>query len=178
MALSKEKKQQHIDALVEKIKAASSVAFFTYGGTTVAQQTALRKALREQGAEMKVAKKTLVKIAVKEAGIEGELSDEAMEGQVAVAFSNEEPTVGPQAVKKLSKDIEQISLKGGIFEGKTLSVAEVKELADLPSKEVLIGKLLGSMQAPLSGFVGVGNNIVSGFVRVLDGHRENLEKTA
>lgn len=175
MATTKDRKSEQLQELVQKIQAASSVAFFTYGGTSVVQQNQIRAALRAKGAEMKVAKKTLIKIAVREAGIVGDISDDDLEGQIAVAFSSGEPTTGPQAIKTLAKKIEEIDLKGGVFEGKTLSLTEVKELADLPSKEVLISRLLGSMQSPLSGFVGVGNNVISGFVRVLNGHAEKLE---
>jgi len=177
MALTKQQKQEQIQALVEKMQKSKSVAFASYTGVPMAAQTELRQSLRSNGAELKVAKKTLIALAAKEAGFEG-FETSVLDGQVVAAFSYEEPTAGPQALKKFAKAFKQIELQAGLFEGKSLSKAQVQELADLPPREVLLAKLLGSMMAPVSGFVGVGSNVISGFVRVLNGHKENLETAA
>lgn len=174
MAITREKKQEQLQVLIEKMQKAKSVVFAKYSETTVANQNKVRNALRAQHAELKVAKKTLIRLAAKSLGIEN-IPDEALAGQIAVAFSYEDATAGAQILKKLSREIPEISLIGGLFEGKALGTAEIKELADLPSREVLLAKLLGSMLSPVSGFVGVGSGIISSFVRVLDGQRKKLE---
>ena len=174
MAITREKKQQQLQVLIEKMQKAKSIVFAKYSETSVANQNKVRNALRAQHAELKVAKKTLIRLAAKSIGIENIL-DEALEGQIAVAFSYEDAIAGAQILKKLSKEIPEIALKGGIFEGKALGTADIIELASLPSKEVLIARLLGSMLSPVSGFVGVGSGIISGFVRVLDGRAKKLE---
>jgi large subunit ribosomal protein L10 len=175
MALTKQQKQEQIAQLTELMKKSQSVAFASYTDISVADQTQIRNELREGGAELKVAKKTLLALAAKEAGFEG-FSTDMLDGQIVAAFSYEEPTTGPQVLKKAGKTLKSIKLQAGLFEGKALAKAQVQELADLPPREVLLAKLMGSMMSPLSGFVGVGSNVISGFVRVLDGHRENLEK--
>lgn len=175
MPLNREQKEEQVSLLVEKMKEAKSIVFANYSDIPMTAQNNLRNTLREGKAELKVAKKTLIKVAAKELGIE-EISDEILSGQIVAAFSYDEPTVGPQAIKKMSKDLKSLKLLGGIFDGKVLDLAQVTELADLPPKEVLYAKLLGSMMSPVSGFVGTSSNVISGFVRVLNAHKENLEK--
>ncbi len=175
MAISKEQKEEMLKQLIEKMKEAKSIVFTVLKGVSVADQQKLRRALRERNAELKVTKKTLIRLAAKEIGVE-EISDEALEGQIAVTFSYGEPTTGPQEINKIAKTSKNVVLKGGIFEGRALGLAEVKELADLPSREVLLAKLMGTFMAPLQGFVSCSSGVVAGFVRVLNAHKENLEK--
>jgi large subunit ribosomal protein L10 len=175
IAQTREQKTQQIKDLVSKIQEAKSVVFANYSHISVAKQTQLRNFLRSNNAELKVAKKTLFKKAAEELGY-GEISDDVLDGQIVVAFSYEDPTVSAQAIKKMSKEVESLSLKGGLFEGKILSCSDVNELADLPPREVLIAKLLGSMMSPVSGFVSASNGVISGFVRVLNAHTEKLSQ--
>lgn len=174
MAISKAKKQELLTELVDKFKNAKSGVFAGFGSTNITEQDELRNTLRKGKGELKIAKKTIIKIALKEAGIAGEVSDADFTGEIAIALSYEDPTFGAQTVKKLGKKIPNLSLRCGFFEGKLLNQSEVKELADLPSKEVLIAKLMGSMLAPISGFASVGSNTIAGFVRVIDKHQQNL----
>ncbi|MBT4937233.1 50S ribosomal protein L10 [Candidatus Peregrinibacteria bacterium] len=177
MPLSKDQKQELLKELVEKMKESKSIVFANYSGTTVEEQTKLRKELLANNAELKVTKKTLIRLAAKELGVEG-LSGDSLEGQIVLALSYEDPTVAAQTIKKHSKTVKALKLKGGIFEGKELGLSGVTELADLPPKDVLIAKLLGTLQAPIQGFASVGSGVVGGFVRVLNAHREKQEAAA
>ena len=174
MAATMEQKKERVAELIKNLENAKSVAFTKYDGISVANLTGLRRSLREEGSEIKVYKKTLVKIAVKEMGIEN-LPDESLDGQIAVAFSFDEPMSAPQVIKKMSKKMKNLQLTGGIFEGKVLNAAEINELASLPSKEVLLSKLLGTMSAPIQGFVSVGQGVIAGFVRTLDAVSQQKE---
>ena len=171
MPLSKDQKQVLLDELIEKMKKAESVTFANYTSTTVAEQSKLRRDLRDNNAELQVVKKTLIKLAAKEIGVT-DIADESLEGQIVMALSYDDPMVGAQTIKKHSKEVKNFVLKGGIFEGKALDGKEIKAFADLPSKDVLLAKLIGSMQSPISGFVGVSSAVVGGFVRVVNAYQE------
>ncbi|MCD5382528.1 50S ribosomal protein L10 [Candidatus Gracilibacteria bacterium] len=174
MAITKQQKIDQLSELSNQIREAKSVVFAQFSGVSVEKAKKIRRSLAEQGAKMKVIKKTLIKIAAKEVyGLE--LSDESLQGQIAVICSNDEIVGGPKVIKSFSKDLD-IKLTGGIFEEKELSKAQAQELANMLSKDQLIAKMLGSMMAPIQGFYSANKAVLSGFARVLDGHRENLEK--
>jgi len=154
---------------------AKSVVFADYKGISTANQTKLRRQLLAQNAEMQVAKKTLMRIAAEKLGVE-KLASSALEGQILVAFSYEDAITGAKVIKDMSKKVKELKLTGGIFENRPLNASDVQELADLPSKEVLVAKLLGTLLAPIQGFAQVGNGVIGGFVRVLNAHAENLSK--
>jgi len=177
MAVTKEQKAEILKGLVEKFSKTKTVVFCEYKGLTVSGISELRKRLREKGAECKVAKKTLMRLAAKETNF-GELGDDIMEGPVAATFSYEDELSGLQILFKFSKENENLKLLGGIIDGKTVGRDEIIALAKLPSKKELYAKLLGSMNAPVSGFVGVLNNLVSGLVRVLNAYKDKLPPDA
>ncbi len=174
MALTKEQKNQILEELSQKFKDAKSVIFTEYRGLDVQAISELRNQMRDSGIEYKIAKKTLIKLAAKENGID-ELPEDVMAGPVAVAFSYEDQVVVASLLAKFAKDHEQVKMLGGILDGKVIDAGVVKELASIPSKEELYAKLLGSMNSPISGFVGVSNGVVSGFVRAMNAIREKKE---
>jgi large subunit ribosomal protein L10 len=135
----------------------------------------LRKNLREKGVEFHVAKKTLIRLAAKENGFE-ELSSEVLEGPVGVAFCMEDALSGAKLLHAFSKQHEKLKLRGALFEGRVLSVAETKQLALIPGKEELIAKFIYLIKYPITGFHGVFKNTLGGFVRVLNAIREKNEK--
>jgi len=153
MAITREKKEAILSELVEKFKDAQSVAFGQYSGMTVAELSGMRKSMREAGVEFRVAKKTLFKLAAQAHGIE--LPDEILEGTVGAAFSYKDMVSGPKLLKMTSKKVEVVKLMGGVMEGKVLSVTEMAELADLPSKDELLAKFMGMLQSPLRSFAGM-----------------------
>lgn len=173
MAITKEKKKEILQDLVEKFSRSKTVVFSDYRGLDVSSISELRNQLRAGGAECKVAKKTLMRLAAKETDI-GELSKDIMEGPVSATFSYEDELAGLQILFKFSKGNENLKLLGGIIDGKVVGKDEIMQLAQLPSKEELYAKLLGSMNAPISGFVGVLSNVLGGFVRVLNAYKDTL----
>lgn len=167
MAVTKEKKQIILADLIEKFKKAKSVAFAENKGLTVLELGELRGGLRAKSAEMKVAKKTLVKLAAKEVGYE--IPDEILTGAVGTVFGYDDVVAGAKVVNDFAKKHPKVSLLGGLLDGKILFLAEIKALASLPSKEELLAKLLYMLKYPITGFHGVLKGTLSGFVRVLDG---------
>ena len=173
MAITKEQKTQILQDLVDKFGRSKAVVFSDYRGLDVSSISDLRNRLREKGAETKVAKKTLIRLAAKESNI-GELGDEVMEGPVSITFSYEDEMAGLKALFKFSKENENLKLLGGIINGKVVSAEEIIQLAKLPSHEELIAKFIGSINAPVSGFVGILSNLTSGLVRVLSAYKDSL----
>ena len=178
MALTKDQKKELVAQLAEKMKDAKSVIFADYQGLTVKDIKELRAGLSEKGSSFQVAKKTLFKIAAKDAGYDEELSDEALEGPVGAAFSMEDEMSAVKALYDFSKKNENLKLRGAFFEGRVLGVAETLELAKLPGRDELIAKFIYLVKSPISGFHGVLNNTISGFVRALGAIKEQKEKTA
>lgn len=172
MAVSRQKKEEILAELTELFKDAKSVSFGQYAGMSVAEISDMRNKMRENGVKFKVAKRTLFKIAAKENGIE--LPDEIMEGTVGAAFSYDDAVSGPKLLKETSKEVEVVKLMGGIMEGKVMTITQMQELADLPSKEELLAKFVGMMQGPLRGFHGVLNSGLGSFARVLQGYADQL----
>ena len=116
MAISKSKKDEILQGLIESFKNAKSVMFSKYSGISVSDFSKVRSALREQNAECKVAKKTLIKLAAQEIGVK-EIPKESLEGPITVIFSYDDELSGAKVIDKLSKGLEQLELTGGILEG-------------------------------------------------------------
>lgn len=150
-------KEAKVAEIKEKLEKATSVVLSKYQGLTVEEDTVLRKNLREAGVEYKVYKNTLVTLAAKELGLEGIV--EYLEGPVAIAFGYEDVTVAARVLNDFAKDHKKLELKAGIVEGELYDEAKIKQLATIPSKEVLIAKLLGSIKSPIASFARVINAI-------------------
>lgn len=165
MAQTKEQKKVIIDALADKLKDAKSVVFSDYKGLKVKDMMSLRKDLKKEGADLKVAKKTLINLAFKKAGVDFDVKE--MEGQLAVATSEKDEVAAAKIIAAVAKDNENIKIIGGLLGNKEMSAEEVKALAKLPSKQELLAKLVGTINAPVSGFVNVLAGNVRGFVQVL-----------
>lgn len=150
-------KEAKVAEIKEKLEKATSVVLSKYQGLTVEEDTVLRKNLREAGVEYKVYKNTLVTLAAKELGLEGIV--EYLEGPVAIAFGYEDVTVAARVLNDFAKDHKKLELKAGIVEGEVYDEAKIKQLATIPSKEVLIAKLLGSIKSPIASFARVINAI-------------------
>ncbi|MBN2306712.1 50S ribosomal protein L10 [Candidatus Peregrinibacteria bacterium] len=170
MAITRQKKEAILQDLVDRFGRSKSVVFADYRGLDVASISELRRELRKKNAEMKVAKKTLITLAAKDKV--GELDKSVMEGPVVATFSYEDELTGIQILYKYSKKNENIKLLGGIVDGKVVGPEVIQKYAKLPGKEELLAKLVGSMISPLSGFVGIGNSLVGGIVRVLNAYKD------
>lgn len=142
-----ETKKQVVAEVTEKFSNAKSVIITDYRGLTVAEVTELRSRLRAQGVEYRVIKNTLLKIAAKDAGIEG--AEEYFQGPTAVAYGLEDAVAPAQVLSKFIKEYKKMEIKGGILEGKVIGFDEVKALADLPPREILLGQVASVFQAPI-----------------------------
>jgi len=144
-----QEKQQQLDELVAKLKTAQAGVLVTYAGINVEQDTALRAELRKAGVEYKVLKNTMTSRAMEAVGY-GEMKSE-LEGMTALAISQEDPVAPAKILKDYAEKIETFELKAGFVDGGYLDKAGVIALAEIPSKEMLIAKILGSLQGPLYG---------------------------
>ena len=153
MSNNRSLKEAKVAEIKEKLEKSKAVVLSKYQGLTVEEDTTLRKNLREAGVEYKVYKNTLVTLAAKELGLEGIV--EYLEGPVSIAFSYDDVTAGARILNDFTKDHKNLELKAGIVEGEIYDEAKIKQLATIPSKEVLIAKLLGSIKSPISSFARV-----------------------
>lgn len=175
------KKQAVVAEIKQWLTDAKSVIVTGYKGLTVATDTQMRRELREAGVQYKVVKNTMLRLAAKDLGIEG--LDSHLEGTTAIAFSTTD-AVAPAKIlvdfikKNKLEDAGILTIKAGILDKKVLSNKEVKALAALPSKEELIAKLLGSINAPLSNTVGLLSAIIRNAVGVVAALRDKKEKEA
>mgnify|MGYP000981219875 FL=1 len=160
-------KQVIVAELTEKIQGAAGGVLVDYKGITVAEDTALRAEMRKNGVDYAVVKNTLTRFAVKNAGLE-ELSS-VLEGTTSLAVSATDPVAPARVVSEFSKKMngEKFIVKAGFVDGKVISVDEVKALADLPSKEVLLSMLLSAMQGPVRGLAVSLDATISGLARAL-----------
>lgn len=157
MNKNRQLKEAKVAEIREKLEKAQSVVLAQYQGLTVEEDTQLRKNLREAGIEYKVYKNTLVILAAKELGLEG--INEYLEGPVSMAFGYEDATAPARILNDFAKDHKKLELKAAIVEKEIYNAEETKKLATIPSKEVLIAKLLGSIKSPLSNLAYLLNAI-------------------
>lgn len=166
-------KEAEVAEIQEKIEKSQSVMFLDYRGLNVAEVTELRNKMREAGVEYKVIKNTMIRRAAEKAGIEG--LDDVLEGPTAVAFGYADPVAPAKILVDFIEDTKKTSLKGGVLTGKAMSEAEIKNLASLPSKEELIAKMLGSLNAPITGLVMALSGIPRNLVYALNAIKEKKE---
>ena len=167
MSANFEAKKAVVQEITEKIKASKSVVFVDYNKLTVKEVSELRNKCKQADCEYKVYKNTLVRKALNDLGFKD--FDADLNGPTAVAFGADE-TAAAKVMVAAAKDYDQkITLKSAFVDNSYVDKAGVKALASMPSREELVEKMLGSMQAPMSNFAGVLNNLVAGIVRVLNG---------
>lgn len=152
-----ELKQPIVQEISENIKDAQSVVVVDYRGLTVAEDTQLRKALREAGVSYKVYKNTLVSRAVE--GTEFESLREVLEGPSAFAISTTDATAPARVLAKFAKTAPALEIKAGVVEGNYFDAEGMKAIAAVPSREELLSKLLGSLQSPITNLARVLNQI-------------------
>lgn len=168
--MNKENKQQQVAQMHDKLKQAKAVFLADFRGMTVGKATTLRNELRAASVEYKVFKNTLFDLAAQDT--DKTCLAPYLAGPTAVAISYDDPVGAAKVLSKFAKDPQgAFVLKAGVLSGKLLDVAQIQALADLPSREVLIAKMLGSMQAPATNFVGVLAALPGSLVRALDAIR-------
>ena len=162
-----------VNDIKEKFEKANSVVLVDYRGLTVEQDTELRNKMREAGVEYRVLKNTMTKRALNDLGIT--CIDDLLAGPTAIAFGYEDATAPAKVISEFAKKNEQAEIKGGLLGKEAMDIAQVKYLASLPSKEELIAKMLGSMNAPITNFVGVLAAVPRALVCALDQIRQQKE---
>ncbi len=162
-----------IASLKETMKNAKGAVLTDYRGIKVAQDTKLRRKMREAGVQYSVIKNNMASIAAKEAGIEG--LDDYLKGPLAMVSSDKDPVAAAKLISEFIKENRIMEIKGGLVEGKVIDAEGVKALANLPSREVLLARLLGSMQSPITGFVTVLQGNIRNLVYALDAVRQQKE---
>ncbi|MDT8862302.1 50S ribosomal protein L10 [Alkalihalobacillus sp. MEB130] len=145
-----EQKKQVVADIAAKLRESKSTVVVDYRGLTVAQVTELRKQLREAGVEFKVYKNTLARRATAEAELTA--LDEQLVGPTAIAFSTDDVIAPAKVINEFAKKNDALEIKAGVIEGQVASVAEVKALAELPSREGLLSMLANVLQAPVRQF--------------------------
>lgn len=171
MAISKDKKAQILASLKESFETATAVSFTKSNALTVEEVSTIRSDLRNVGGKMVIAKKTLIKLAFKEVNGQ-ELTDEMLDGQIAVVFSSED-TVAPMGAVNArmkefnTKDQTKIEFVGSFMDGTIQDAEMTTKLAGLPSRDVLLAKFMGSLMSP-----------VSGLARFFDGAKTKMEEVS
>jgi large subunit ribosomal protein L10 len=170
MPKSRKQKEVGIDALVMGLKNAKASIFANFQGLKVSESEELRKACRAEKVIVLATKKTLLRRALEDLGIIG-IDPKVFAGGVAVFMGSDEVTAA-KVVNTFAKNHEIVSLFGGVLEGKYMEANQVKALAALPSKKELLGQLVGTLNAPISGLVNVLAGNLRGLVSVLNNIKE------
>lgn len=148
-----ELKKPVVEEISELLNGAATAVVVDYRGLTVAQDTELRKQLREAGVVYKVYKNTMINFAIKDT----EFADLAqhLEGPTAIAVCKDDATAAARVLAKFAKTAEALEIKGGVVDGIYYDAVGIGQIASIPSREVLLSKLLGSMQSPVTNFARV-----------------------
>ena len=173
MPLSRQQKEQMLEDYRQGVAKAPHVYLVDYKGVTVTEVSELRNKVREVGGRYEVVKNRLVLRVIGGEALE-ELGDQ-FHGPTAVAYGNDDPVGLAKAITEFAKDVPAIEIKGGLVEGQPVAAEEVKEIAQLPSREELLSKLVFLLQSPISSFVRTLAAIPRDFVVVLDQVRQNKE---
>jgi len=177
MAITRQKKEVILGDLVESLKKAKSVVFSYYKGTSVKDMSELRVLLRKENVEFKVAKKTLMQRAAKEVGFQ-EIPDNFLEGPIGIAIAMEDEIAPARIVYNFGKTHETVGITGAYFESKMIDQKDANMIATLPTKQQLLGQVVGLMMSPIAGFHGTMHNLLGGFVRVLSALEKKGESSA
>lgn len=169
----RKQKENIVTELHEYIKDSRLVVLSSFTGLNVEKMTDLRKSLQEVESTYRVVKNTLIKKAAQGTNLESIKG--SFVGSSAVIFTKGEPTRPCKIIKEFKKENEQIKIKGGVLEGKALSEKDIDELANLPSREVLLAKLLFFLRAPQQRLVNVFSGVSQRLVRVLEAIRKKRE---
>ncbi len=164
------KKSNTVENLKERLAGAKAIILVDYKGINVEQVNKLRNLFKEAKVDYLVQKNTLIKIALNELGIND--LDVYLQGPTAVAISKDDEVTPAKVHVKFVKDVMEDAnfpkFKGGLISGKVMNQSELQKIAQLPSREELLARIMGSMQAPLSNFVNVSQGIIRKFVYAID----------
>lgn len=160
----------------EDLKSCDVYYFVDYRGLTFAEATELRARLAKVDASLKVVKNTLAKIAARDAGVEG--LEELLKGPTAIAYCHGDPVRVAKTIQDFIKEKKKAAVRGGKLQRSLLSATDVESLASLPSREVLIARMVGAIASPIQGLVNVLNGPIRGLVIVVAQVRDQKENAA
>ena len=170
----KEQKAEQVELLTEKLKKAKVAVLTDYRGLTVKQIQDLRGKLRTGNVEYRVVKNTLARRAADAAGYK-DLESE-LKGPVAIAFGYDDLSLPPRLINEFVRTTRlKLEVVGGVVEGRVFNRDQIKQLADLPSREVLLAQLLGTLQSPVAQLVGIMQTPVQQLIGVLNAYKTKLE---
>jgi large subunit ribosomal protein L10 len=168
--LKRQQKEEIVKKLAEDFKNSKAAVFTDYRGLKSSEMNALKKELKKEGTNLNVVKKNLIALALKNAKMDMDIK--VLEGQLAVTISSEDEVISAKVLSGFAKTNENLKILGGTLGSKSMSVDEVLALAKLPGKEELLAKLVGTLNAPISGFVTVLNGNTRELVNVLKAIQE------
>ena len=169
------KKIELVETLAEKIKTSSALYFTKYTGMDVEQASELRQSFRDNSVEFLVSKNTLIKIASEKAGLDKDLFDSFLSGQIAIAYAGGDPTAPARVIKDFSKDNDCLEVVGLYFDGQLYNPDKYKEIANLPSKEELLTKFVVSLNYPMTSMLYSLKATMNNFVNVLNNLKEQKD---
>lgn len=176
MINTRAEKNEEISSLAQKFARSKAAFVVDYKGMNVEQVTTLRKKLTTLQSEMKVVRNTLAIRALQEDPKTKEVMDNDLVGTNAIVFAYEDASASAKALAEFSKDVEFLKLKSGLMDGARLDASSVKQLASLPSKEVLRAQLLGLFNMPATSFVRVLNAGPQSFLNVMNAYKDSKEQ--
>jgi len=171
MPKTKEQKKLILEELNERIKKQTIIVIVDFTGLKVPEAFDLRKRLKKVNAELKVAKKTLIQLAFKNNNLDKDIKE--MNGEIALVFGYKDEILPVKTTYDFSKENENLKILGGFFENEFQNAEKFIELAKLPSKEELLGKLVGSISSPITGFVRSLQYNLKGLIFALNAIKEN-----
>ncbi len=169
-------KEKVVNQLKEKLAQAKSLFLTDFTGLNVEETTELRRNFREKRVEYKVAKNSLIEMAIQKTNFEG--VSEYLEGPTGLVFGYDEPTVPAKVLHDFQRKIEKPKIKVFWMEGKLFGEEELKRLARLPSREALLGQILVSLNSPMSNLVGTLHGVLRNFMGTLDALQEAKSKAS
>ncbi|MDX6552562.1 MAG: large subunit ribosomal protein [Gaiellales bacterium] len=177
--MQREEKREIVERLVAQIKESKALIVTDYRGLTVTQTAEIRNALREAGASFHVAKNTLARLAAEQA--DRPTLVEFLEGPTAIAFIADDPAPAAKKLSEVARQTRILAVKGGVMNGHTLTADEVRQLGELPPRDVLLSQVVGAIAGPMQNTVGVLAAPLREFVAVLDAYiakRQEAEAAA
>lgn len=166
---------QIVSELKEKVKNAKSIVFADYRGLKADDINTLRSKIRENDAEVVVAKNTLLKAALKEENVKVDLLEKDLKGPTTAIFSYKDPVSPIKILVEFAKKLELPKIKSAVIEGVYADSAKVEEVSNIPSKEILISRMIGGLKSPLSGLTNTLSGVQRKFVYAINAIKNNKE---
>lgn len=171
--LTREAKEKMKEEIAAALKQAELVVVTDYRGLNVEIINNLRGRLRKEQCLFRVTKNTMNRLACREAGFEQ--LEEFFEGPTAIAYANEDPVAAAKVFNEFTRDHEALVIKGGLLSGRLITPEKIKELGEIPSRDILLSRVVGGVQAPISGLVGVLQGTLGRLVYTVDAVRQQKE---